>query len=137
MFDLEGCGQERLGRERVERRIRENLTANGWEDRCEAVAIEPELKSWVWGESLHVASMLNWERRRLKDWLVEKSLLKSADAVKPARPKEAFREAMRAAKKQLSSSVFQELAGSADITGCTDAAFGKFRSTLQLRFPPL
>lgn len=55
VFDLEGCGREGLGRAGVERKIHENLTANGWQGRCEVVAINPELESWVWDETLRVA----------------------------------------------------------------------------------
>jgi hypothetical protein len=56
--DLDGCGQERLGREGVERKINENLAVNGWQNRCEAVAIEPELECWVWDASLRIARLL-------------------------------------------------------------------------------
>jgi hypothetical protein len=135
VFDLEGCGQEKLGRERVERRIRDNLAVNGWEDRCEVVAIEPELESWVWDDSFRITAVLKWDRRRLKEWLVQKEFLPSGAAVKPARPKEAYREVMRAAKLQMSSSVFQDLANTANIAGCADPAFLKFLGTLQAWFP--
>jgi hypothetical protein len=131
VFDLEGCGQEKLGRERVERRIRDNLAVNGWDDRCEAVAMEPELESWVWDDSLRISTLLLWDKRRLKEWLVKEEFLSSATAVKPARPKEAF----RAAKQQMSSSIFQDLAKSANISGCSDPAFLKFLGTLQAWFP--
>jgi hypothetical protein len=135
VLDLEGCGQEKLGRERVERRIRENLSVNGWDDRCKVVAIEPEPESWVWDDSLRITTVLKWDRHRLKEWLVQKEFLASMTAVKPARPKEAFRAAMRAAKQQMSSSVFQDLAKSANIAGCTDAAFLKFVGTFRAWFP--
>jgi hypothetical protein len=79
--------------------------------------------------------VLKWERWHLKDWLVQKEFLASMTAVKPARPKEAFRAAMRAAKQQMSSSVFQDLAKSANIAGCTDAAFLKFVGTFRAWFP--
>ncbi len=79
---------------------------NGWESRCAVAVIEPELEAWVWDESLQIAGMLGWERQRLRDWLAQNDFLTSATAAKPARPKEAFRGAMRAAKLQLSSSSF-------------------------------
>jgi hypothetical protein len=120
----------------VERKIQANLAVNSWEDRCAAVAIEPELESWVWDDLLRIAKVLKWERQRLKEWLVQEGLLASVIAVKPARPKEAFRNAMQAARQQLSSSVFQDLAGSANVAGCTDPAFRKFLRTLQMWFPP-
>jgi len=136
VFDFEGCGQEeRLGREDLERRVRDNLAINGWADRCEVVAIEPELESWLWDDSLRVAAAFKWEKRRLKDWLVKRRFLASAASVKPERPKEAFREAMRASKQQMSSSVFQDLAKSANVAGCTDPAFQRFLLTLQAWFP--
>src|ERR1022692_954491 len=136
VFDLEGCGQEMLGKERVEQRVCENLTVNGWEGRCEVVVIEPELESWVWDESLRIAKVLKWDKRRLKDWLLEETFLASTTAVKPARPKEAYEQAMCVAKVQKSSSVFQDLAKSANVAGCTDSAFRKFLLTLQEWFPP-
>ena len=121
----------------MERRIRGNLAVNGWDGRCEAVAMEPELESWVWDDSLRIGTLLMWDRRRLKEWLVKEEFLASASAVKPARPKEAFRAAMRAAKHQMSSSIFQDLAKSANIAGCSDPAFLKFLGTLQRWFPAL
>ena len=136
MFDLEGCGLEKLGREGVERKVQENLTVNGWENRCAVVAIEPELESWVWDGSLRVASVLKWEKQRLQDWLLQKRFLPTPSAVKPKDPKGAYEQAMRAARVQKSSSVFQDLARSAGVTDCTDTAFRKFLVTLQSWFPP-
>src|ERR1017187_627348 len=107
VFDLEGCGQEMLGKERVEQRVCENLTVNGWEGRCEVVVIEPELESWVWDESLRIAKVLKWDKRRLKDWLLEEAFLASTTAVKPARPKEAYEQAMCVAKVQKPSPFFR------------------------------
>lgn len=136
VLDLEGCGQEDLGRERVERKIRDNLAVNGWEERCEVVAIEPELESWVWDDSLRIARLLKWDRRRLKDWLVQRGFLSSPTHVKPAPPKDAYIQVMCEARVQKSSSIFQDLARYANIAGCTDAAFLKFLGTLQAWFPP-
>lgn len=75
VFDLEGCGREGLGRAGVERKIHENLTANGWQGRCEVVAINPELESWVWDETLRVAPALGWDKQRLADWLRREEFL--------------------------------------------------------------
>ncbi len=135
VFDLEGCGQEARGRDAVEARVHENLVANGWENRCAAVALNPELESWIWDRSLYVSRILKWDKAQLKNWLLQEQFLPSADSVKPVRPKEAFRGAMRAARQPLSSSLFQDLAQFSKIAGCSDPSFLKFVSTLHSWFP--
>jgi len=135
LFDLEGCGQESLSREAVEVKVHANLTVNGWQGRCAAIAIAPELEQWVWDGTLQIARMLGWGKQRLREWLLQNEFLKPDGEIKPQRPKDTFREAMRAARLQLSSSVFQDLARSANVAGCTDAAFRKLLATLQAWFP--
>lgn len=110
---------------------------NGWESRCAVAVIEPELEAWVWDESLQIAGMLGWERQRLRDWLAQNDFLTSATAAKPGTAQrgisgcDACREAAIVFVK-----FFQDLAEAANVTGCTDAAFGKLSLTLRSWFPP-
>lgn len=52
IFDLEGCGAEALHRADVEHELERKLGANGWKERCAAIAIDPELEAWIWDSSL-------------------------------------------------------------------------------------
>ena len=44
IFDREGSGGEVLPREELERRVEKQLAANGWGERCSALALDPELE---------------------------------------------------------------------------------------------
>jgi hypothetical protein len=134
VFDLEGCGRENRGRTRVEQEMETQLAANGWEGRCAAVVIEPELEAWLWDASLRVGRLLKWDRGPLKEWLLRNEYLASDAALKPARPKEAFRDALRATDQKISSSLFQDFAAVASIETCTDASFQKLLVTLRSWF---
>lgn len=75
LFDMDGCGQESLGRAALERQVEARLFGAGWGDRAAAVVIDPELEVWVWNDSPHVAKALGWEdgESSLKEWLKEKA----------------------------------------------------------------
>jgi hypothetical protein len=59
LCDRHGCGREALSREQLETLIETEL-ANHWGDRAAAVVIDPELESWVWADSRHVALTIGW-----------------------------------------------------------------------------
>lgn len=136
MFDLEGSGKDTLPRTELENRIESQLFANGWQNRAAVVVIAPELENWVWSNSPEVDRICGWNRRSpsLREWLVAKGHVKNLTD-KPERPKEAFRAALRAARKQPSASLFRQLAESVDFEGCVDPAFNKLRAVLQKWFP--
>lgn len=135
VFDREGCG-ELDSREDLERLVETRLSQNGWEGRCSAVVIDPELEVWFWSDSRYVEKALGWTegRTRLKEWLVQKGHLRQGQH-KPHRPKDAVREAWRLSDIKPSPSYFGDLAEKVDFQGCTDPAFEKLRRVLKQWFP--
>jgi hypothetical protein len=51
LFDHEGSGGDTIEREQLERQVEARLEANGWNGRCGALVIDPELEIWVWTDS--------------------------------------------------------------------------------------
>ena len=135
IFDREGCGAEHQSREAIELEVESRLSQNGWEDRTAAIALDPEVEAWVWAGSPLVDELLGWAGREpgLRTWLRSQSYLRG-DEAKPARPKEALEHALRLAQKARSAALFQRLAERVSLDRCTDAAFAKFRATLQRWF---
>jgi hypothetical protein len=135
--DRHGSGRS-ASREAIEAEIERNLQTSGWEQRCAAVVIDPELEIWLWADSPHVAEVLGWGDRRdpnLREWLHQQGYLQS-DQVKPNDPQRAADRALALAQKRRSSAIFQELARRVSLAGCRDAAFLKLRDTLRGWFPP-
>jgi hypothetical protein len=136
MFDREGCGQEiEKNRTILEREIEGRLARSGWDDRAAAIVLDPELEIWVWTESSHVDHVLGWEGKHpdLRAWLTREGWLQQGQ-LKPSRPKEAMKAAIRKSNKGWSSALHAELAGIASFRRCIDPAFSKFKSTLQTWF---
>jgi hypothetical protein len=131
MLDREGCGREASARETLEAELQKRLSDSGWDDRAEAIVIDPELEVWVWSDSPQVDVALGWTGRQPKliDWLVAEHYL-AVGQQKPARPQEALERALRVVRKVRSSSIFFELASQVSIKRCTDPAFGKLKQTL-------
>ena len=73
--------------------------------------MEPELEAWVWSRSPCVDDVAGWSGRTpsLRDWLASEGWLHEGDS-KPARPKEAFRSALRVARVARSASLYQQIA---------------------------
>jgi len=137
VLDRVGCGKERLSRAEIETEIEQNLSKNGWPNRCAAVAIDPELEIWVWNRDYRVASILGWrgDYASLKRWMIQKKLL-PAGRGKPDRPKEALQAVLRETRTPRSASLYKELARAVKLDTCTDAAFHKLRSVLREWFGP-
>jgi hypothetical protein len=136
VFDREGCGHDKEPRNMLEASVEGRLAVNGWESRARTVVIDPELESWLWDASYQVNRILDWPGgvTDLKGWMADRAFVKSGDS-KPARPKEAFREALRHRRTPPSSALFMALARNSKFDGCRDAAFQRFVSTLQAWFP--
>jgi len=111
--------------------------ASLWQDRARCIVIEPEVESWVFGDSPHVADALGWAGRipPLRDWLQAKGLWPE-DRAKPPDPALAFRKATYAAKVKPSAAVFRKIADKVSLERCTDPSFGRLRTTLRGWFPP-
>jgi hypothetical protein len=135
VFDHEGSGHENEPREVVEEAVERRLSANGWEGRCRAVVMRPELESWVWDGSCQVNRVLQWPGGTvaLRRWLGERGFAVAHG--KPERPKEAFLDALKQRRIQRSSAIYRDLAQAYMFTECRDPAFRKFLATLQAWFP--
>jgi hypothetical protein len=136
VFDHDGSGREDEPREAVEEAVEQRLNANGWEGRCRAVVMHPELESCVWDGSYQVNRILDWPGgvRDLERWM-EKRDFAAARHGKPGRPKEAFLAALAHRRIQRSSAIYRDLARAYMFTECRDPAFRKLLVTLQAWFP--
>lgn len=131
-FDREGSGSQDDAKDMV-KKIEDDLSRHGWEDRAKAIVIDPELEAWVWSESPHVAEALGWKDRRVADILRE--LNQPVFGIKPQNPKEAMQAALRKSRRPLSASLHAQIAAKVSLTNCTDPAFCQFRSILSNWFP--
>ena len=138
IFDRHGCSSEE-SRDQIQDGVTQNLRINGWKHNGQAIVIEPELETWVWGDTANVAQILGWKESHLDRFLKQNGFL-AAKGSKPARPKAAFRAAVRQAprprRKKVSARLFGELAARAPLDGCRDPAFRELRETLRTWFPP-
>ncbi len=136
MFDRYGCGQEVCPPTELEARVRQQLSANGWDDRAEVIVLDPELEIWVWSDSPQVDRSLGWEGKKpdLRTWLQMEGLWAPGNA-KPADPKAAVERALQHVRTPRSSSIYRELAARVSIDRCRDFAFLAFRRHLQRWFP--
>lgn len=134
ILDREGCGGGDASAGVIEAHI-EQACAGDWADRLRAIAIEPEVESWVWSDSPQVEVALGWHGRvpDLRDWLVAASYT-TARYDKPRRPKEAFDHALRIAQRPRSSTIFESLGATVSVSRCHDTAFNRLRQTLQSWF---
>lgn len=135
LFDKEGCGQEQMTRDGLEREVEGRLNQSGWGDRASVIVPDPELEIWVWSDSPHVATILGWAGRHpdLMTWLISKRMF-DPQRPKPDRPKEAMELVLREVRKSRSSAIFLQLAGSVSLDRCVDPAFLKLKEKLKLWF---
>lgn len=139
LFDRDGCGSS-LSREEIQDGVEADLSRNGWADRTKAVVIDPELEAWVWGDLARTSRILGWEEDAagLRRWLRSRSLWERHGA-KPSDPKTAMRTAMehapRGRRRKRSARIFAEIASSAAVDDCRDAAFNELVRTLRTWFP--
>src|ERR1700677_1537716 len=61
VFDHEGCGREDRPPADLEALVEDSLARNGWQDRCAAIVVHPEIEAWVWSDSPRVDAHLGWE----------------------------------------------------------------------------
>ena len=136
VFDREGCGSSRP-REEIQTEVEEQLAQNGWGDRSKAIAVEPEIESWVWSDSPNMLRAMGWRETypKLKKFLSARGLWPSREA-KPPDPKRAMLETMHAMRVRRSSRIFFRLAEAANPRGCRDPAFNELLQTLREWFPP-
>ena len=95
---------------------------------ADVIVLEPEIESWVWSDSPHVERVLGWAGSELGlwQWMHERRLCEPGQA-KPVDPKAAMEMALREKRIPRSSALYRELAETASIRRCKDAAFARFR----------
>ena len=135
MFDREGCGSDSQTRIELEAEIEQNLSQSGWENRAASVVLDPELEIWVWSDSPEVDRALDWSGRQpnLSRWLQSEGFV-TEEGAKPERPKEAMQQALKISRRPRSASIYRDLALNVSVARCKDAAFIKFKETLQRWF---
>jgi len=136
MFDRIGCGKEENSREEIEEIVETNLSRNGWADRSIAVVLNPELEVWVWSRACIVEEILGWQNREqtVSDWLTSKSFIRDGE-FSPRSPKEAMEAVLKTVRKPRSSSIYQQLAQTANLDDCDEPSYNKLSTFLRNRFP--
>jgi hypothetical protein len=136
MFDREGSPYEREQTNETERKVTQNLSRSGWDNRAACVVIDPELDVWVWSSSPNVARCLGWNRSDIepRKWLADQGLWPS-DSPKPNSPKECLEKVLRCAGMRPSASIFSELSQRVNPRNCTDPSFLRFKGILRSWFP--
>jgi len=143
--DIEGSGRERLGANALEASLSEQLIQSGWQnDRAAALVLEPELESWLRFGSQHMGSVLQERARKNRDKLAEWetklghicSEHGGLDSLgKPIRPKEVFRDLLKAYNIPPSNAVLGKLAEKESLRNCRVPSFLRFCSLMQQWFP--
>lgn len=136
LFDFEGCEPpNNASKEAVAAKLEQDLSRNGWKDRCRAILIDPELENWIWTRHDRMARTIGWSGKDdLYVWLEREGWITSG-AAKPPRPKESFEAAIDITDIELSASLFEEIAEGAPLSRCTDPAFLALMEQLAEWFP--
>lgn len=136
VFDYDGCGNVRDPVETIERGLDNQLADTPWQNDAAAIVLAPELETWIWSDSPHVARELGWKAgvRELRAWVEERGHWRPGER-KPYRPKEAVEDVMRKANRPRSASVYQRIAEQVSLEKCEDRAFQRFRQRLVQWFP--
>jgi len=132
LFDHHGSGRDHDRPEDIESDLDDQLSKNGWADRAQSIVISRELETWVWSQSPHLESALNWSsQQKLSDWLLAERWVLPGEA-KPRMPKEALHAALG---KQPKARFFLKLAEKVSFQSCQDRAFVRLRTALRTGFP--
>jgi hypothetical protein len=123
------------GKDAIVADITAKLVASGWaEDAVKVIAIEPELENWLWQDKPQVAEVLRYKGdKSLRQHLADSGWW-PADSTKPPRPKEAVEWILRQTRQPRSSAIYQRLAESISIKGCSDPAFLQLPMALRAWF---
>ena len=138
MFDHKGSGMETTDPRVLQNSLNEKLGQSAWGQRAKAIVLAPELEVWVWNDSPHIDEVAGWKNRSpgLRPWLINDGWLREGE-VKPTQPKEAFKEALRAARKPRSASLYEQIAKKVSLRRCTDTAFLDLKGILNQWFPSI
>ena len=136
IFDFEGCGQENnKTRGEIELSLELNLVKHGWpSDNCVTIVIEPEVENWIWVNSPHLPSSIDWSMSEdIYQWLENQKFI-STGQLKPNRPKEAFEAALRICGVARSPALYKAIASRASYKHCQEASFWKLIGALRTWF---
>ena len=139
IFDYHGCGEEdEKTAPQIEVDVMSRLTRTGWNDtNARVVVIEPELESWVWGNSPWVARAVGWQdgdTNNLKAHVAELGF-QFNPLGKPEKPKEALKKILYETGIPRSASIYQKIAEKASLRGCKERSFLRLTRFLRERFP--
>lgn len=137
MFDHRGSGMETISPMALQNKLNQKLAHSAWGERAKAIVLAPELEVWIWNDSPHIDEVAGWKNRNpsLRPWLIDNGWLQKGE-VKPARPKEAFDQALRAARKPRSASLYEQIAKKVSLRRCKDASFLELKRLLSQWFRP-
>jgi hypothetical protein len=129
LFDHEGCGKEKIKKQDLEKKIEQQLSANGWKNRNCCIVLVPELETWIWVNEIRIQELIDWQDSiNIYKWLKKHEYIVSG--FKPKRPKEAFEVLLRKQGIARSSSLYSELASLASYKKCIDSAFLRLKNIL-------
>ncbi len=116
----------------IQETISSNLSKVGWDaDTFAVIVIDPELEAWIWQDSPHVEKALRFSAEvGLRQWLEGKGLWE-ANVAKPADPKLAVEQTLKATRTPRSSAIYKQITCAISVKGCVDPAFELLKSTLQ------
>ena len=139
IFDYHGCGEEdEKTAPQIEADVMSRLTRTGWNDtNARVVVIEPELESWVWGNSPWVARAVGWQggdTNNLKAH-VEELGFQFNPLGKLEKPKEALEKILYETSIPRSASIYQQIAEKASWRSCKERSFLRLTQFLRERFP--
>ena len=126
-------GGERSADE-VRAEIEQLLTANGWEGRCVAVVIDPELEVLLWQDNFNVERALLHRGDRLRQVLAADGRWPEG-VRKPPAPKALMQTLIKKNRAGAPISVYSKIASEVSTAGCVDPAFHGLRDALRSWFP--
>jgi hypothetical protein len=142
--DLEGSGWENDGAAELEAAFRDRIRANGWPDRVEVIALEPEIEAWLRFDSAAFQSLIEQQARSKKpangaavSRIVASATQANGGATgnKPKRPKEVFESVLAEFGIPRSNSLYGRLAKQEVLSGCRVGSFNRFSQILTGWFP--
>jgi len=129
ILDYEGSGTQKENSIALEKELDARLRTC-WGRHAKAIAIEPELEAWMWGNDNTLREILEWrDDRNLHDWLTEQGF-QFLPNNKPVRPKESFEKILSEMKCRRSSTIYADIASRISLQKCSDASFLRLRNTL-------
>lgn len=134
VLDFEGSGTHFKEAVELESELDKQLRVV-WGDDAKAIVISPEVDVWMWGSDTSIQEVVEWRsKKRIREWLKENQFDFTSEA-KPLRPKEALEAILQETKQPRSSSLYKRIAQKISLRKCTDAAFQRLQSQLQIWFP--